>query len=114
MVKATNCLQSALGTVKQWISHRHGGQDLLNKTNEMMRLHLFKGCNIPYTVGHQFPSQPYERLHAKIDRKVIQIAWTLMRLFPGKLHIVYDLRAQNLEFIAPMPEQIGTPTLHFT
>ncbi len=26
--------------------------------------------------------------------------------------IVYDLRAQNLRFVAPMPEQIGTPTMH--
>ena len=27
--------------------------------------------------------------------------------------VVYDLRAQNLRFIALMPEQIGTPTMHF-
>ena len=27
--------------------------------------------------------------------------------------IVYDLRAQNLRFVAPMPEQSGTPTMHF-
>ena len=27
--------------------------------------------------------------------------------------IVYDLRAKNLNFVAPMPEQIGTPTMHF-
>ncbi len=27
--------------------------------------------------------------------------------------VVYDLRAQNLRFVAPMPEQIGTTTLHF-
>ena len=29
------------------------------------------------------------------------------------LFIVYDLRAQNLRFVAPIPEQIGTPTMHF-
>ena len=27
--------------------------------------------------------------------------------------IVYDLRAQNLRFVAPIPEQIGTPIMYF-
>ncbi len=27
--------------------------------------------------------------------------------------IVYRLRTQNLRFVAPMPEQMGTPTMHF-
>ena len=27
--------------------------------------------------------------------------------------MVYDLRTQNLRFVAPMPEQIGTTTVHF-
>ncbi len=27
--------------------------------------------------------------------------------------LVYDLRAQNLRFVAPMPEQIGTTAMHF-
>ncbi len=27
--------------------------------------------------------------------------------------VVYDLRAKNVKFVAPMPEQIGTPTMHF-
>ncbi len=28
--------------------------------------------------------------------------------------IVYDLRAQKLSFVAPIPEQIGTSTMHFS
>ncbi len=27
--------------------------------------------------------------------------------------IVYDLRTQNLNFVSPVPEQIGTTTMHF-
>ena len=27
--------------------------------------------------------------------------------------LVYQLRTQSLRFVAPMPEQIGTPTMHF-
>ena len=30
------------------------------------------------------------------------------------LQIVYDLRAQKLSFVAPIPEQIGTSTMHFS
>ncbi len=29
------------------------------------------------------------------------------------LCIVYDLRTQTLKFVAPMPEQNGTPAVHF-
>ncbi len=28
--------------------------------------------------------------------------------------VVYRLRTQNLRFVAPMPEQIGTTTMHFS
>ncbi len=28
--------------------------------------------------------------------------------------IVYDLGTQNLNFIAPIPEQVGTTTMHFS
>ena len=28
-------------------------------------------------------------------------------------NIVYDLRTQNLSFVAPIPEQTGTTTMHF-
>ncbi len=28
--------------------------------------------------------------------------------------LVYNLRTQNLKFVAPMPEQTGTPTMHFS
>ena len=31
----------------------------------------------------------------------------------GQLFLVYDLRVPNLRFVAPMPEQIGNPTMHF-
>ena len=27
--------------------------------------------------------------------------------------LVYDLRTQNLSFVAPIPEQTGTTTMHF-
>ena len=27
--------------------------------------------------------------------------------------IVYCLRTKNFRFVAPMPEQVGTPTMHF-
>ena len=31
-----------------------------------------------------------------------------------RVHIVYDLGTQNLNFVAPIPEQIETITLHFS
>ncbi len=36
---------------------------------------------------------------------------TLMMTF--HLLLVYQLRAQNLTFVTPMPEQVGTLTMHF-
>ena len=30
------------------------------------------------------------------------------------LTLVYRLRAQNLTFVAPMPDQAGTTTMHFS
>ncbi len=29
------------------------------------------------------------------------------------LLLVHDIRVQNIEFVAPMPEHIGTTTIHF-
>ena len=44
--------------------------------------------------------------------KIIYIALIIPRL--STVHyIVYDQRAQNLRVVAPMPEQIETPTMHF-
>ncbi len=30
-----------------------------------------------------------------------------------RVSVVYRLRTKNLRFVAPMPEQMGTPTMHF-
>ena len=49
---------------------------------------------------------------AEIDGHFAGTAGSLHNLY-GLICIVYDLTAQNLRSIAPMPEQIGTPTMHF-
>ncbi len=53
-------------------------------------------------------TQGHTKLHN--DRK-----YTCISLSKNKLdgHIVYRLRTENLRFVAPMPEQVGTPTMHF-
>ncbi len=45
-------------------------------------------------------------------------AWPIVRksvcIYNNALHIVYDLSTQNLNFVAPIPEQVGTTTMHFS
>ncbi len=48
-------------------------------------------------------------------RFLLKCKWPILKgvVVVWLIHVVYQLRAQNLTFVASMPEQAGTLTMHF-
>ncbi len=68
------------------------------------------------TIAEQFWSQPIFEFLSPFQ--VTQSAYKLVvyTVWIGRTTrymIVYNLRTQNFSFVAPIPEQIGTTTMHF-